>query len=147
MKRQRLTFHLRHIGVFSAFKLGCLGTAFSVTGLFLCAMISVTPMALATGFKVNEILAGYALSPALFLIVAVVASLGPGLALAYHALLYNVIARLFGGLSITLERDIPDTAQQSAPVHQLPAAATLAADVDVLNRQIAARRANLKGRP
>lgn len=140
MKHQHFTFHIRHIGVFSAFKVGCLTTALSLTGLFLCMMITILPFAIVTRVDMRPWIAGITITPLIFIVAAIVYGFGPGLVLAYHAIIYNIIARFFGGLVVNLEREQAST---DAPEPAASNVRTLSKEEDELNRQIRARQARI----
>jgi hypothetical protein len=122
MKPQGFIFHLRHIGPFSAFKLGCLTTALGLTSLFACALLTMLPFEIAGKLDLSTIVAGFAATPIVFIGAALLYGVGPGLFLAYHAVMYNIVARWFGGLEIKLDRMAVEVGPQPQPVRPAPAA-------------------------
>jgi len=103
-KKNAFRFHLRHIGPFSAFKIGCLTTALGLTGLFACGLLAAIPFAVLGKVQFNTLLAGVTAAPIVFIVAALIYGIGPGVALAYHAVMYNIVARFFGGFEVTLDR-------------------------------------------
>ena len=141
----RFRFTLRHIDVFSAFKVGCL---IQMAILTLGGLFCLVPFVLVAGAAFNrnvaQITSMLAATPLLIIPIAAVFSIGPGLSLAFYAIIYNFVARFFGGFAITLQRE-DGPVPQSAPRRAVAASQPAPGQSDPVQAAIDARRRKLGG--
>src|SRR5579859_3117234 len=88
-----------HIGIFSAFKLGCFLAALPILIVAIAAGVVVI-----TNSQKPDVVVPLALSVPSILLYAVLADILCGVLAASQAILFNIGARLFGGLVIHFER-------------------------------------------
>ena len=99
-----MIIRIHKINVWSAFKVGCLmtliPTAIFAFGLLVLGILGIHLLAGNLGTLISSITA----APLLALLVGGLYSIGPAIAFAIQASLYNTVARFFGGLELNLER-------------------------------------------
>lgn len=118
-------YTIRRIGLLSSFKVGCLvGAGFiAVSGicfvpfLFMSSftMLSSLNSEFGSDLPVAELGGGVVGFVVFFLVLVVVYGVWTGLTAWFYALLYNLIARLAGGLQVELEREKGSTAKNGGP--------------------------------
>jgi hypothetical protein len=135
-----MKFHIKHISLRSAFKVGCLlymlWIIIVLTSLAVGEFLAVTGLIKST--SINSLAFAGTIPPAWLsgIVLGGIIGIIPGLVLAFHAFLYNIVAHFFGGIVVTLERKgrAPEPVIQKQPKQK---------SLDEIEKQIAARRAKI----
>lgn len=99
---------IKSIGILSAFKVGCLMAFFP----FICIVLALLLSPIVVNNRGQSInITGLMSLPTL--LYGLVVGVGTGLVFGFQAALYNLVAKLFGGLEVNLKR--PQPVQQKQP--------------------------------